>query len=178
MNSIRPLSFGTTDASSWQSKIREDQKYKQPSPQAASGVKGYYDEPEKKHTFLKILGVAAGVAALLGIGAKQSWFNADKVTNETAKKCLGHLDKAGNYIANTAINAFNRCKDIVTGLFKKTEKAAEATGEAAAEAGQKVADAVENAAEKAKETVQNIADKVAEEGTKIVEGTEAAVYKG
>ena len=127
---ISPISFSGVQGSNFSDLVSKPQAYIRPqTPAAASTLK----EEKGKKGGLKKVGIAvvvvAAALAALGFGAKKGIFTSDKIKNETLKKGLSYLNKAGNWIADKAI----QLKDKVTGLFKKETAVAEDIAEQAAD---------------------------------------------
>lgn len=131
---VSPVSFRATTAANFQEMLKRPQTYAE-QPAAASTINS--GAKKKGGAGKKILGalIAAGaVAAGLVLGHKKGIFTSDKITNETIKKGLGYLDKAGKSIAEYAgiakgkiVDGFNwvkgKCAEIIGNLKNKAPQA-------------------------------------------------------
>lgn len=134
---VSPVSFRATTAASFQEMLKRPQTYAE-QPAAASTINSGANK--KGGAGKKLLGalVAAGaVAAGLAFGHHKGIFTNNKITNETIKKGLGYLDKAGEAVLkcagiakNKAIEGFNWVKakgtEIIGNLKNKAPQAPQA----------------------------------------------------
>ena len=143
---ISPVSFSGVQGSNFADLVSKPQAYTRTQTPAATGL----SQEKGKKGGLKKAGIAvvvvAAALAALGFGAKKGIFINDKIKNETVKKVLSYIDKAGNKITDYAVKA----KDAVMSLFKK--KSAD-VAEKGAEMAEKGAEVAETVAEKAAEVV-------------------------
>ena len=122
---VSPVSFRATTAANFQEMLRRPQTYAE-QPAAASTINA--GGKKKGGVGKKLLGVLVAAAAIAGglvFGHKKGYFTNNKITNETIKKGLGYLDKAGEAVLKYAGAAKNK---VVEGFNWVKGKGAEIIG--------------------------------------------------
>lgn len=133
---IAPVSFGSAPME-FSERIKVPQKYAQAETPAAATSLSSVNKKESSfgQKLFKFVLVAGAVATGLALAAKHGIFKSEKITNETAKKALGHLQTAGEKIGEKASKYYGMAKEKLSALTKKgVETATEVAGEVAEKA--------------------------------------------